>query len=97
MNRRELFQQIAAVTAGAGIASAKVSTVEADAPTKPAMILIECDSLIEQDTAARIREWVGNSIEPAFGRIPVVVLCDGLRLTMLDANGRPLNRTLEDA
>lgn len=100
MNRRELLQSVAAVATGAGMSAPLVSTVEAAQPgtlAKPALLLIECDHPISHDASRNIVAQLSDALKGSpFADVKALVLGDGLRLTMLDANGQVLNRRLDD-
>lgn len=97
MNRRELFRSIAGVAAASGVTgTVKASTIDAD--PKPALAIIECDRAIADHTA----QYLMRAFEETFKGTPfeglkALMLCDGLKLTLLDANGHVLNRRLDDA
>lgn len=94
MNRRELFQAVAGVAAASGV-TLKASTIDADA--KPALALLETDHVLSQEVSNRIRQSLEQGLSlTALAGLQVLILSEGLRLTFLDAHGRPLNRRLED-
>ena len=96
MDRRELFKSVVAVAAAAG-AEVKASSYDAP-PEKPALVIIESDQILSNETCLRLMQVWKEGIEgtPLEG-LKAIVLTDGLRLTILDANGHVLNRTVEDA
>lgn len=94
MNRRELFQVVAGVASTAGV-TVQASTIDADA--KPAFALIEVHERVSHDTAARIlQNWEALTAGTVMAGVKALVLDQGMTLTLLDANGRPLNRRVED-
>lgn len=93
--RRDLFKAVAATVAAAGVdVSAKASVVEADV-VRPALAVIEVPGCLSQDTAARIAaQWESIIQDTQYHGVKVVVLSDGMTLTLLDAQGKVLNRQL---
>lgn len=95
MNRRELFKQVAATATVSGVVVNRVTAVELD--SKPALALIECDEPISSEMAENMMHWWEQGLKgtPLEG-VKAIVLGDGLKLTLLDSNGRALNRILKD-
>ena len=94
MNRRELLQRVVGVAAASGVV-VKASSYDGP-PEKPALIVFESDDYLSNATCARITSYWEESLKDTpFQGIKAVVLTGGLRLTMLDANGHVLNRTIE--
>ena len=95
MQRRELFQGIAATVAASGVGLTKASVVEAT-DLKPALAVLEFAGPLSVDMAERLRQQFEQGLQGTpFEGVKALVLSDGLTLTLLDANGRVLNRPLE--
>jgi hypothetical protein len=95
MDRRELFKTIAGVAAGAGVVGT-VKVAEASVQSKPALVILEVPGHISTQTAARLRDHMDGVLDSTpFAGMKTLVLSDGVRLTMLDSDGRVLNQTLE--
>lgn len=97
MERRELFKTIAGIAAGAGVVGT-VKVAEASERTVPALAIIETSKVLSRDTAERISVMFAKALEDTpFKGMKAIVLSDGLKLTMLDAQGRVLNREIDQA
>lgn len=82
-------------TAGCGALTADVSAVESD--SKPALFVIESKRIISQETMARIQHEMSQMLEHTpFAGAQVVVLAEGLTLTVLGSDGRVLNERLTE-
>lgn len=96
MNRREVFKAVAGVAAAAGV---KVEASTVNHPTgKPALAIFEVPvgQFLSQDASARLAAaWENLSKGTAFEGTKALVLDNGLKLTLIDADGHVLNRTLE--
>lgn len=96
MNRRELFQKVAATVAGAGVAEASLSAVTVSAEAKPALFVLEHPGPLSPGTTARLSSMFSeNMAGTPFEGVKCVVLTEGLRLTVLDASGKVLNERIE--
>lgn len=94
LNRRELFQTIAATVAGAGVAEASLSAVSTEAT--PALMVLEHPRSLSAETIARLSKGLSENLAGTpFQNVKCLVLTDGLRLTMLDASGKVLNERIE--
>jgi hypothetical protein len=92
VTRRDLFRRIAATAAATGL-TAETVAASADVNAKPALILFETAGTISADAADRIRDCCTHALAGTpFDGVRVLVLGDGLRVTVLDGNGRVLNR-----
>jgi serine phosphatase RsbU (regulator of sigma subunit) len=96
MNRRELFQTVAATVAGAGVTGANISAISAE--PKPALFVLEHSGALSHEVIERLSRAFDESMTgTAFQGVRCVVLTEGLRMTVLDASGRVLNeRVVED-
>lgn len=93
MNRRELFTTIARTAAASGVTVTAASYAPQD--EKPALVVIECDHAISNLTAERLqRAWEDGTKGTPFEGVKAIVLTEGLKLTMLDATGKPIHRIL---
>jgi hypothetical protein len=99
MKRRELFEKVATVAAGAGLVRVSTATaVQTSTSAKPALAVFECQGNISLAQAENIKaswDYVAAKGSPFEGVI-ALVLSDGIKLTLLDANGHVLNRELKD-
>lgn len=94
MERRELFQRVAAAATAAGVVG-RVSTVAAE--PRPALCLVELSGLDDEASERTVRnlhELLQDN--DALAGVQVIGLIDGIRLTFLDANGRVCNQAIED-
>lgn len=97
MDRRELFKTIAGVAAASGVVGT-VQVAEAGPQTVPALAVFECDGPISQSTAARISTYFETAMQDTpFKGMKAIVLDGTMRLTLLDAEGRVLNREIPNA
>lgn len=96
MNRRELFQQVAAVSVAAG--AVKPSAIEmVDAGSKPAIMVLECAERVPVDKAEHLQRNLSKSLEGTpFEGVKVLVLDSDLKLTMLGSDGTVLNERIAD-
>lgn len=94
MDRRELLKScVAAVTGAAGL-PVSVSALE-DPATRPALVVLEFPGHLSLAAASRITDvWSQAIAGTPFEGVKAVVLDGGMTLTMLDAEGRPLNKSL---
>lgn len=96
MDRRELFQHVAVVATAAGLPMSRVTT--AAASPGPVLAVIEIDAPISMEAVARLQAmWTDGLAGTPFEGLRLVVLSDGMTLTLLDATGHVLNRDLKDA
>jgi hypothetical protein len=96
MNRRELLQSVIGVAAASGV-EVKASSYDGP-PEKPALVVLECDYALSDETSRRLMSsWEDGVKGTPFEGVKAIVFADGLRLTVLDANGHVLNRAIEPA
>lgn len=96
LDRRELFQTVAAAATAAGVPLARVTTAEAS--PGPVLAVIEMDGGISVESARRLDAmWEQGLVGTPFKGLRLIVLSDGMKLTLIDANGHVLNRELKDA
>lgn len=95
MNRRELFQSVAAVAASSGV-DVKAAVIEQPS-VRPALAVFEVKHSIPDATVDRLmRQWNELTAGTPLEGVKAVVLAEGLKLTLLDEQGHVLNRTVED-
>lgn len=95
MNRRELLKAVAGTVAVAGV-EAEASTVDATSHP-PVLAIFECRHHVSQANVAYINEmWRKVVAGTPFEACRAIVIDSDLTLTLVDANGRVLNRRLDD-
>ena len=89
MDRRSMFKAVMGVAAAAGATVSRVSSVAA--AERPALAVLEVDggSFHPDAMEAAVKKWKGTP----FGDVPLLVM-NGARLTLLDAEGRVINRLI---
>lgn len=104
MKRRELFSAIATAAAAAGLSNGELTAQTVSLDVKelpagaPALFVLETDQIISNEVAELLRAQLDEALKdtPLAG-VKTIVLSEGMKLTLLDAHGRPLNRTITDA
>ena len=94
MDRRDLLKScVAAVTGAAGVPV--VASVVEEPTTRPVLAVFETPASLSSQTCERIAHYWQTAIaDTPLEGVKAVVLQEGLTLTMLDAEGRPLNKSL---
>lgn len=95
MNRRELFQNITAAVAAAGLPAGGSAITTIDSASAPVLGIVEVDHPISVAAAANIRAQLKQVVEgtPLQG-VKWLIVEDGMRLNFVDAGGRVVNQTL---
>jgi hypothetical protein len=93
MNRRELFEGVAAVAAASGVG---VKGHSAPA-TRPAFVVFECDGQLSNETSERMcHVWEELIRGTSMQGVKALVLTSGLRLTFINESGQVLNRAISN-
>ena len=94
MDRRDLLKScVAAVTGAAGV-PVSASVVE-EPTTRPVLAVFETPASLSSHTCERIAQyWQAAIAGTPLEGVKAVVLQEGLSLTLVDAEGRALNRKL---
>lgn len=94
MDRRDLLKScVAAVTGAAGVPV--VASVVDEPTTRPALAVFETPASLSAPTCERIAHyWQAAVAGTPLEGVKAVVLQEGLTLTLVDANGHALNRSL---
>lgn len=98
MQRREVFKQIAAVAAGAGLSQSAITVSTVEKTDIPALAILECDQPLTLDAIDHISAKLTESLKGTpFEGVKVIVLTEGLRLSFLDAHGRHIEAQIATA
>lgn len=98
MNRRELLERVSTLAAVTGVPGVAVSAVPepAVAESRVAAFVIEAPGALSMDLCDRLtktlQEWIDDG---PFAGAKALVLAEGLKLTVLDSNGRAVNLRVE--